>query len=382
MTSTERKAKRRRNREVIREEKRNNAIGKYDDFERVISANSLIAAAKESRKGVRWKASVQKYMMSLLRNTWDLRKKLKRGISIVQGFISFTISERGKTRNIRSVHFKERCVQRSVCDNALVPVLGRSLVYDNGASLKGKGIHFAIHRCEKHLRTYYRQHRFTNHGWVLMIDFSGYFDNIQHTPILKMLNKAFRDKRIVKLVWSFVKSFGEKSLGIGSQVSQILAVSYPSAIDHYVREVLGINLSGRYMDDSYYMHESREYLEYCLERLKVKFNELGIKINLKKTHIIPIRKFTFLKVRFYLTESGKVVKKPCKRNTVHMRSKLKSFVHLVENGDMTFEDVKCAYQSWRGYLKHVDGHRTSIEMDKLFFSLFGFWPLTKKEIRR
>ena len=40
-------------------------------------------------------------------------------------------------------------MQRSVCDNVLVPELSKYLTYDNGASMEGKGIHFArIKECE------------------------------------------------------------------------------------------------------------------------------------------------------------------------------------------------------------------------------------------
>ena len=379
MTSEERKDARRARRTAVREKQRSAYAEKYDCYERVIDGNNLIAAAKKSRNGVRWKASVQRYFMSLLRNTWDLRRKLQHGISVVQGFICFTICERGKTRNIRSVHFKERVAQRSLCDNALVPMLSRSLVYDNGASIKGKGIHFAAFRCRKHLQRYFKANGHSNKGWVLLIDFSGYFDNIKHEPIKEIIIRTFRDRRLRWMIWQFVKSFGAKSLGIGSQVSQILAVAYPNSIDHYVREVLGLRYSGRYMDDSYFIHSSREYLAKCIEDMRERFQTLGIIVNQKKTQIVPIAHFSFLKVRFSLTETGKVVMKPCRNSVARMRKKLKAFARKVQAGEMSFRDVICGYESWRGYQQHLNSHKTMREMDKLFFSLFGVWPKQKKK---
>lgn len=373
MTSEERRAARRSRHEAARKEKREKAVAPYDDYENVISANSLVKAARLSKKGVAWKASVQRYHINLLRNTWDLRRKLKSGISPVQGFICFDLCERGKMRHIRSVHFKERVVQRSLCDNALVPVLSRSLIYDNGASLEGKGIHFAMFRCRDHLRTYYRRHG-NNRGWVLQVDFKGYFDNIQHGPVKRMIVENFSDRRLRWLAWQFVKSFGDKSLGIGSQVSQIFAVAYCNRVDHYAREVLGLNMSARYMDDSYFFHESREYLVQCLEALRVKYSELGITLNPKKTQIIPLRRFTFLKVRYELTENGKVIMKPCRESVTRQRRKLKAFRKKVDAGDMTIEDVRCSYESWRGYNAHLNGYKSMRSMDKLYHDLFGLFP--------
>lgn len=374
MTSEERRDARRARRERDRAVKRDGKVGQYDDYERVISANSLIKAALLSRHGVGWKASVQRYMMNLLRNVWETREKLKNGESVVQGFICFSIFERGKKRFIRSVHIKERVVQRSLCDNALVPILSRSLVYDNGASMKNKGIHFAIRRCRCHLQRYYRQNRRSNDGYILLTDFSGYFDNIQHEPIKAMLLRAFHDKKLRWLIWTFVKSFGKQSLGIGSQVSQILAVAYANPIDHYAREMLGLTLSGRYMDDAYYIHSSRKYLQKCLSEIKDKCDELGIVLNQRKTQIIPLKRFTFLKVRFYLTPTGNVVMKPYHKSVVRMRRKLKAFKGLVDRGEMCLHDVQTAYESWRGYQKHLNSHQTVKSMDELYFKLFGLRP--------
>lgn len=382
MNSKERKEARRKRRQQQRKEKRRVALAPYDNYEKVISANSLIAAAKQSRKGVGWKASVQRYFMNLLRNTWDLRHKLKNGKSVVQGFICFTINERGKSRNIRSVHFKERVVQRSLCDNALVPALSRSLVYDNGASIKDKGIHFALRRCKRHLQRYFRENGFSNEGWILQLDFTGYFDNIEHKPIKELLLRTFTDRHLLWLIWTFVKSFGDRSLGIGSQVSQILAVAYASSVDHYAREVLGLNLSARYNDDSYYMHNDRRFLEICLEDLREKYATLGIKLNPKKTQIIPIKKFSFLKVRFYLTDKGKVIMKPCQKSVTRERQKLKAFRRKADMGEMQLSDVRNAYESWRGYQKHLNSKQTVREMDKLYFDLFGLRPSNRKKKKK
>lgn len=381
MTSAERHAARRARRAEEREKKRLEYNKPFDDYNAVIDANALIRAAKQSRKGVAWKASVQRYMMNLMRGTWDLRHKLKNGISVVMGFICFTLSDRGKTRNIRSVHFKERVVQRSVSDNALIPVLRRSLVYDNGASLAGKGIHFAIFRLSRQLRAYYRKHK-SNDGWILLIDFSGYFDNIEHAPILRTIKKNFQDRHLRWLIWEFIKSFGKRSLGIGSQVSQIFAVAYPNEPDHYAREVLHLGISGRYMDDSYYIHESKEYLEWCLEQLRPRFAALGITMNPKKTHIIPLKRFTFLKVRYYLTATGHVVMKPCSKSAVIMRRKLKSFASFYADGKMSLQAITSAYNSWYGYQEHLDSHKITRDMDKLFFSLFGVFPVHQKKKKK
>ena len=48
-------------------------------------------------------------------------------------------------------------------------------------------------------------------------------------------------------MWNFIQAFGpEKSLGLGSEVSQICAVFFPNKVDHFIKEKLRIKYYGRY----------------------------------------------------------------------------------------------------------------------------------------
>lgn len=381
MTSEERHAARRRRREEKRKQKRQSDIAEYDNYDKLISIKSLLKAAKKSKKTVSWKASVQKYFVSLLRNLIETHKKLKALAAVTMGFICFKISERGKTRKIRSVHFKERVIQRALCDNALIPVLSKSLVYDNGASLKGKGIHFAFNRLKRHLHEYYRKHG-TNNGWILLIDYHKYFDNVEHDKVMEIVDRSFSDKRIVELTKQFIDAFGTKSLGIGSQVSQILAIRYPNKIDHYMAEVMKIGECARYNDDCYYISESKEELEKCLKEHRRLCTEYGIELNEKKTRIIKLKSFSFMKARISLTDTGKVIMKPCKESAPRMRRKLRSLKRLLDNGEIDYKTVRDGYESWRGYINYFDAHKTIREMDKYFYSLFGIWPTRKRDQKK
>lgn len=373
MTSEQRRENRYKRRQAKREARRQRSIALYDDYDRLISLNSLFSAARMSGQTIRWKGSVQRYFMSWLRNIINLRALLLAGKDVTLGFICFTTFERGKERFIRSVHFKERVAQRSICDNALVPVLSRSLIYDNGASLEGKGISFALERLKLHLHRYYRETG-SNEGYILLIDFSGYFDNILHWPLYEILDKSFSDKRIVDLARQFIEPFGEKSIGIGSQVSQILAIAYRSYLDHFIKEVLREKYYGCYMDDSYLINRSKERLWYCLQEIEKKCAERGIVINRKKTQIVKLSHgFTYMKGKYWMTETGKIIVKPYRLNTTRERRKLKKFRKMLDSGEMTMDQISQSYNSYRGYIiKNYNSHRTVRSMDRLFHELFGY----------
>ena len=135
-----------------------------------------------------------------------------------KGFYEFDIVERGKPRHIRSVHISERVVQRCLCDYCLVPMLSRSFIYDNGASLRGKGYDFAVSRVTHFLAEHYRKHG--REGYVLVFDFSKYFDTAQHEPVFREFERSGIDDRLVTLSKYFIQNFGDVGLGLGSQVSQ------------------------------------------------------------------------------------------------------------------------------------------------------------------
>lgn len=373
MTSEERKAGRRLRRIAKRQKKNDTFLKKYNDFNLIADVDNLYHAFKMSRRGVSWKESVQRYENDVLKNIIDTKEKLLNGESVQRGFVEFNIHERGKVRHIRSIHISERIVQKCLCDEVLVPIITRSLIYDNGASVKGKGISFAMNRLRCHLSRFYRETH-SNKGYALVIDFSKYFDNILHEKLFEMQTNNLTDERIFNLYKSFITVFGDGiSLGLGSQVSQISAISYPNKLDHYCKEVLRIKYYGRYMDDTYLIHSDKNYLEYCLSEIKRICDELGIKLNPKKTRIVPLDEgFWFLKGKYILLESGKIICKPARDGALRMRRKLKKFLKMVEEGTMSLLDVYTSYQSFRSHLMQFDSYHIIHNMDKYYAKLFVF----------
>ena len=397
MTSLERRREKRyQRRKALRDAKKRRLYAENDRYENIISYRSLYNANRQSIKSVSWKASVQRYQMNLLRNIHDTHRDLANGKSITKGFVEFNAIERGKVRHIRSVHYSERVVQRSTSDNALVPLLSRGLIYDNGACIKGKGVDRSLDRLDVHLRRFYRTNQYSNDGYIVLFDFKGYFDSIRHDICLQAYDKAFTDERILELLKAFVYPFGfpfangnwrkekrpmnpeeytGKSLGLGSQISQITAVSYPNALDHYIKQVLRVRFYGRYMDDGYMMFRKKEDAKAALAKVYEFCQKYGITINRKKTQIVKLsRCFIYLKVKHRLTETGKVIRGLSRTSITRQRRKLKKFHKMYLEGKLPLEDIRQAYGSWKGYALRSIARETVRNMNRLYFSLFHEQP--------
>ncbi len=369
MTSEERKEARFQRRKAARAEKKVACCGQSDNFDWVFSYEHLYHSYKMCRRNVGWKASVQKYITNAPINVYQTWQRLQAGKYRTGGFCEFDLMERGKKRHIRSVTIGERIVQRCLCDYALVPVLGRTYIYDNGASMANKGYSFAIDRLCQHLRQHYRKHG--TEGYVLLFDFSKFFDRVSHRVVKAVLHREFSDERIIKLTEHFIDAFGDVGLGLGSQISQVLALASANHLDHYIQEQCRIGSYGRYMDDGYLIHPSKEYLQKCLEGIRQICEELEITLNEKKTQIVKLsRGFTFLKVRFFLLPGGRIVRKIYHRSVTRMRRKLKAYQRFVTAGKMTMDDVYQSWQSWKAYASNFNAWHTIQSMAALYNKLF------------
>ena len=355
---------------ATRELKKREKLQAYDNFDQIFTYENLYKSGKKIVLGVRWKESIQRYIAKKPTTVWMIYHKLHTGIYHPDPFFEFDLCERGKTRHIRSCSVRDRNVQRCLCDYSLVPAISGSFIYDNGASMKDKGYSFSVARITKFLRQYYRKHG--SNGYILTYDFKKFFDNVDHDQIRRIISEAYTDERMRAIIMMFVDQFGERGLGLGSQVSQVLALASGNELDHFIKEKLGIKYYGRYMDDGYLIHESKEYLQDCLTKIQTVCNRLGITLNMNKTKISRIDKgFTYLKIRFFVTENGKVVKKIPKRSVVRMRRKLKKLKAKMDDGVLTASDVNASFQSWNAYANQFDAWHTRQNMRKLYYELFG-----------
>lgn len=369
MTSVERREARYQRRVARRAEKKRITCSPFDDFGQVFSYAHLYHSYKMCRREVAWKSSTQKYITQAPLNVYTTHKQLMDGKFKSSGFYEFDIFERGKHRHIRSVTINERVVQRCLCDYALVPTLGRTFIYDNGASMKHKGYSFAVRRLCQHLREHYRKHG--TEGYILLFDFSKFFDRVSHRVIKGIVDREFTDERLKRIINYFVDAFGSKGLGLGSQISQTFALASANKLDHYIKEVCRIRGYGRYMDDGYLIHESKEYLQKCLDGIKKLCNELEITLNVKKTQIVKLSHgFSWLKVRFFLLPSGRIVRKIHRASITRMRRKMKAYRRMVESGRMQPEDVYTSWQSWRAYSLNFNSYRTRQTLADLYTQLY------------
>lgn len=176
----------------------------------------LYQSGKKCAKGVRWKASTQKYLYDNLLYAFLSKKKLQGRKKIHEGFVVFRLIERGKEREAYSIHIRERVVQRTLSDYALMPYVLDNIVDRNCASIKGKGEIYAERALKQDLYTYYIRHG-TNKGFAVKLDASSYFNHIpQSAMIIEFHN--IDDNLTQHLVLEFANSYRKCAYNVQRQI--------------------------------------------------------------------------------------------------------------------------------------------------------------------
>ena len=325
-------------------------------YDKAISFDALYKGLKKSCKNVRWKDSTVGYEFNALRNTYNLRQSLLNDTYKIDKYQKFTIHE-PKERNILATRLKDRQFQRALCDNGLYEQITASFIYDNAACQQGRGVDYALKRLTEHLRRYYAKHK-TNEGWVLSCDIREYFKSILHEAANTSICKRVTDEKMTKRACEIVDSFGERGIGLGSQVSQLIALAVLDDLDHFIKERLRVKHYVRYNDDFVLVHRDREFLERCLAEIRDKVGEIGLTLN-HKTKLQPLKRgVKFLKWHCYLSPTGKVIRKMDKAKQGAQRRKLKKLYAKEMTGEYEKGTAKQSLDSWlanadRGHTYHA-----------------------------
>lgn len=323
---------------------------KSDDT--LMNIDTLYRSGKLCAQGVRWKASTQKYLYDNLLFAFQAKQKIIQRRKVHDGFVIFTINERGKEREAYSIHIRERVIQRVLSDEILMPYTKRTIVDRNCASIKGKGEKYAENALKEDLYSFFLKYK-TNRGYVVKWDASKYFDHIEQDK-MKREYYVIPDEIVRWLVTQFADAYKncEKykdgiGMGLGTQFVQLSGIIALNKFDHFIKEkVEDGKFSTRYMDDTYLLttkEHKGEKLELGIEKLK----QEGFDANRDKCRIYRIdRGFIWLKKVYRLTDTGKVLVYLGQKTITRERHAILDRRKWVNNGKTTYFSYENQARSW------------------------------------
>ena len=205
----------------------------------------------------------------------------------------------GKKRPLGIPTLEDRIVQQALTD-ILMPKYEK-LVFHNWSMgyRPGRGVESALQVIIKNIEL--------GRNWIYDCDIKGFFDNIPHKKLMKVLNKVIADGTVLDLIWSWLKcgymedgKYYNAKAGQpqGGVISPLLANVYLNELDWELHKAKIYFV--RYADDFLLFCETEEEVTRAGNIAKSVIESLGLEVAMNKTKVVDFKNddFDFLGFHF------------------------------------------------------------------------------------
>lgn len=362
-----------------------------EQFDRAASLTQLEKAVRECKRNVSRKAGVMDAYIHALAFTRDIRDDLLAGKYKLRPGKIVKIY-RPKYREAVAPWFRDRVWQRSMCNNGVYDDLTGSFIYDNMACQKKKGVDLAIRRVIGFLQRLYREDpKAPIYGKHL--DIKKYFPSTPHKAIKALDRQKITEPMYLPYLDEIVDSvhdprpqeeidadpFGERGTGLGSQINQLHQIALLDKLDHELKTFCRFYI--RFNDDFLILDHDRATVERADRLIQSTLAGMGLQMVDKAGMFIAQKTgFYFLRKKFILTDTGKIVIRLHKTALKEERKTLEGMKRCLDRGEITMEQVQQHYQSWVANAEYA-GDAPIRTMDKIYTRTFRQKPHYKRKRR-
>lgn len=334
--------------------RKNNLYQKINDIDIIMEMYNIV------RKNTKNKKKIYMFDDYYSINIASIKEKINNNY-IPEKYNIFLIKE-PKYRIIMSQNIQDKVINHLVAKYFLIDVFDKTLIMENSATRIGKGTRYAIKLFKKYYNNYKNKYK---EFYILKIDISKYFYNIDHAIVKELIKKKIKDIKVLKIINNIIDSTDEeyvneeiiklkkreierinllgisdelkiikrnevnelplyikgKGLPIGNMTSQIIATFYLDELDKFIKNNLKVELI-RYMDDIVLFSKSKEYLRECLEKIKVIIEKYQLTLNKKSKIYSSKEEIEFLGFRFI--NKKKIIMKVTNKTKKRLIKKMKN----------------------------------------------------------
>jgi RNA-directed DNA polymerase len=260
----------------------------------------------------------------------------------------------------------DRVVQSAV-KLVIEPIFEREFAASSYGFRPGRGCKDALREVERLLRQ--------GNCHVVDVDIKGYFDNIPHAALLRLVEERIADGKVLGLIEAFLKQ-GVLEEGIitdpltgspqGGIVSPLLANIYLNPLD-WLLESLGLH-SVRYADDIVVLGADAKIATHALDIISEWMTVAELTLHPEKTRIVDMNEadayFDFLGYRFKRSRKGKLLRlvRPKSKQSLHAKLRKPTKRSNGRSLEAVITLINPVLKGWFGYFKQAQPSDLS-EMD-------------------
>jgi hypothetical protein len=317
---------------------------------------------------------------------------------VISKSIAFVVDVPVK-REIFAADFRDRIIHHLIF-NYINPVIEAQLIDSCYSCRKGKGTLYGIRQMEQFMKDC--SQNYTRDCYVLKLDIKGYFMSIDKhllwNKLQDMLSPLQGGKKLdLDLLWwlihivlwnnpeesciikgklsdwddlplskSLFHTPQDCGLPIGNLTSQLFSNVYLHDFDCYVKNELGLEYYGRYVDDFVLMHPDKEFLLQAKEKIKACLNEYcRLELHPSKVHLQHYRKgFSFLGA--YIKPYRTYIANRTKKKFIQAIHQTDSLLSKKTPAKKELESIRSSVNSYLGIMKHYKTYniRKKVLLDK------------------
>lgn len=184
-------------------------------------------------------------------------------------------------------------IAQGVVKDYLEPILEPVFNVNSFGYRPGRSAHDALAQC---------QHNCIHHSWVVDLDIKGFFDNISHEWMMKMVSHHTQEKWVLLYTERWLKAGIEQTDGSiaarakgtpqGGVISPLLANLYlHHAFDMWMSRHFASNPFERYADDIIVHCNSKAEAEHLLSSIGERLQGFGLELHPEKTKLVYCKNY-------------------------------------------------------------------------------------------
>jgi len=239
------------------------------------------------------KETIEKFNEDLSGNLYKVWNRMSSGSYYPPAVRTVLISKKqGGTRPLGIPTVSDRIAQ-GVAKEYLEPILEPLFHVNSFGYRPGRSAHDALKQC---------QHNCIHHSWVVDLDIKGFFDNISHEWVMKMMSHHTQEKWVLLYTERWLKAGVEQGNGSiaarvkgtpqGGVISPLIANLYlHHAFDMWMSKYFSSNPFERYADDIIVHCNSKGEAEHLLASIRERLQRFNLELHPAKTKLVYCKNY-------------------------------------------------------------------------------------------